>query len=267
MIDAEACAPVSRRHHIVRLAVFVGFLLGLFYLVAVARISHVEDVRRRLAALAAATAQHRVVPASAGSRTGPRFPKHCANRSAEQMGPGEPAHVGRRGCSVAIAQDDLNAVTLVWGFAPHLLATDRIPLPPWENEGVKHYLATDTTPNENTTAAIHPAVMSPLLIWSLRFLDFADDIIAAWHEHQRILTRVRQHPNPDATAALHAFLDTWIDEHGELPGGISRGRREISPPSISPGCSIPANATSNTRPPSTVKTTCPSASTHRWHHQ
>jgi hypothetical protein len=41
-------------------------------------------------------------------------------------------HTGRRGCSSAIAQDDLNAVTVLSGFAPHLLATDRIPMPPWE---------------------------------------------------------------------------------------------------------------------------------------
>jgi hypothetical protein len=138
------------------------------------------------------------------------------------------AHIGRRDCSVAVAQDDLNAVTLLWGFAPHLPATDRIPMPPWENEGVKHYLATDTTPNENTTPAIHPAVMSPLLIWSLRSLDFADDITAAWHEHQRILSRVREHPNPDATDALRAFLDTWVAERSELPGGVARGRRGIA---------------------------------------
>ncbi len=141
---------------------------------------------------------------------------------------GYAGHVGRRGCSSAIAQDDLNAVTLLWGFAPHLLATDRIPMPPWENEGIKHYLATDTTPNENTTAAIHPAVMSPLLIWSLRFLGFADDITAAWHEHQRLLARVREHPNPGATAALRTFLDRQIADHGELPGGIARGRRGIA---------------------------------------
>ncbi|MDT2006894.1 integrase [Rhodococcus opacus] len=138
------------------------------------------------------------------------------------------AHIGRRGCSIAITQDDLNAVTLLWGFAPHLPATDRIPMPAWEKEGLKHYLATDTTPNENTTAAIHPAVMSPLLIWSLRFLDFADDIIAAWREHQRLLARIREHPNPGATAALRAFLDKWIAEHGELPGGIARGRRGVA---------------------------------------
>lgn len=138
------------------------------------------------------------------------------------------AHVGRRGSSSAIAQDDLNAVTLLWGFAPHLPTTDRIPMPSWESEGIKHYLAPDTTPNENTTAAIHPAVMSPLLIWSLRFLDFAEDIIAAWEEHQRLLTHIREHPNPDATGALRGFLATWIVEHGELPGGIARGRRGIA---------------------------------------
>lgn len=138
------------------------------------------------------------------------------------------AHVGRLTCSTDIRQDDLNAVTLLWGFAPHLLAADRIPMPAWENEGLKHYLATDTTSNENTTASIHPAVMSPLLIWSLRLLDFADDIIAAWCEHRRLLAHVREHPNPDATAALRTFLDGWIDDHGELPGGIARGRRGVA---------------------------------------
>ncbi len=101
-------------------------------------------------------------------------------------------------------------------------------MPPWEKDGVKHYLGTDTTPNENTTPAIHPAVMSPLLIWSLRFLDFADDIIAAWREHQRLLTLVRDQPNPNATTALRAFLDEWVTEHGELPGGVARGRRGLA---------------------------------------
>ena len=42
--------PTSRRRHIVRLALVVAFLLGLFYLVAVARVIDVEDVRRAVAA-------------------------------------------------------------------------------------------------------------------------------------------------------------------------------------------------------------------------
>jgi uncharacterized membrane protein YdjX (TVP38/TMEM64 family) len=49
--DSEgAAATPSRRRHVIRLAVFVVFLLGLFYLVAVARIVDVDVVRRFIAA-------------------------------------------------------------------------------------------------------------------------------------------------------------------------------------------------------------------------
>jgi uncharacterized membrane protein YdjX (TVP38/TMEM64 family) len=46
MVDNDGSAPISRRRHIARLAVFVCFLLGMFYLVAIARVIDVEDVRR-----------------------------------------------------------------------------------------------------------------------------------------------------------------------------------------------------------------------------
>jgi uncharacterized membrane protein YdjX (TVP38/TMEM64 family) len=50
MSDIEDSPPTSRRRHIMRLAVVVVFLLGLFYLVAVARIIDVEAVRGAVAA-------------------------------------------------------------------------------------------------------------------------------------------------------------------------------------------------------------------------
>src|ERR1700712_971843 len=50
MSDSGSPAPSSRRRHIVRLGLFVAFLLGMFYLVAVTRIVDVEDVRRVVAA-------------------------------------------------------------------------------------------------------------------------------------------------------------------------------------------------------------------------
>jgi uncharacterized membrane protein YdjX (TVP38/TMEM64 family) len=50
MTDSEDSSSGSRRRHIVRLALFVGFLLGLFYLVAVSRVIDVEDIRRTVAA-------------------------------------------------------------------------------------------------------------------------------------------------------------------------------------------------------------------------
>ena len=50
MSDIEDSPPTSRRRHIVRLAIVVVFLLGLFYLVAVARVIDVEAVRGAVAA-------------------------------------------------------------------------------------------------------------------------------------------------------------------------------------------------------------------------
>lgn len=43
-------APASRRRHLIRLAVFAGFLLTMFYLVAVVRVVDVEAVRRAISA-------------------------------------------------------------------------------------------------------------------------------------------------------------------------------------------------------------------------
>lgn len=50
MSDIEEPPPASRRRHIVRLAVVVAFLLGLFYLVAIVRVIDVEAVRNVVAA-------------------------------------------------------------------------------------------------------------------------------------------------------------------------------------------------------------------------
>ena len=49
---------------------------------------------------------------------------------------------------------------------------------------LRDYLPAEDGRNENATAPVHPAVMSPLLIWALRFTeDFAADILAALAEH------------------------------------------------------------------------------------
>jgi uncharacterized membrane protein YdjX (TVP38/TMEM64 family) len=50
MTDSDDSPATSRRRHVVRLALFVAFLLGLFYLVAVTRVVDVEAVRRAVSA-------------------------------------------------------------------------------------------------------------------------------------------------------------------------------------------------------------------------
>jgi uncharacterized membrane protein YdjX (TVP38/TMEM64 family) len=53
MTESDGSAPTTRRRHVVRLALFVAFLLGLFYLFAVTRMVDVDDVRRAVAATGA----------------------------------------------------------------------------------------------------------------------------------------------------------------------------------------------------------------------
>ncbi|WP_039800250.1 TVP38/TMEM64 family protein [Nocardia araoensis] len=50
MTDNDGSPPTGRRRHIARLALFVAFLFGMFYLVAVARVIDVEGVRGVIAA-------------------------------------------------------------------------------------------------------------------------------------------------------------------------------------------------------------------------
>ena len=50
MTTTDGSSATSRRRHIVRLALFAAFLLGLFYVVAVTRVVDVEEVRRAVAA-------------------------------------------------------------------------------------------------------------------------------------------------------------------------------------------------------------------------
>jgi uncharacterized membrane protein YdjX (TVP38/TMEM64 family) len=50
MADSDGSSATPRRRHVLRLALFAAFLCALFYLVAVARVIDVEDIRRTVAA-------------------------------------------------------------------------------------------------------------------------------------------------------------------------------------------------------------------------
>ena len=134
-------------------------------------------------------------------------------------------HVTRTAISTTTATNRLSAVSLLWAFAPHLPPGDRIPMPPWQAESMRDYLPRTETANENGTPPIHPAVMSPLLIWAMRFVDdFADDILTAWREHQTLSGRIRPHANPAAAAALRMLVEQHAAENRPLPGRIHNGR-------------------------------------------
>jgi hypothetical protein len=129
------------------------------------------------------------------------------------------SHVASLRRSESTSRHALYAVSLLWAFAPHLPPDDRIPMPPWEAQGTEQFLPTDLDINENATPPIHPAAMSPLLIWAMRFVqDFADDIIAAWAERERLLSQVTDTTNTTARPSLKALFDHSAASGTPLPG-------------------------------------------------
>ncbi|MFF5755193.1 hypothetical protein ACFY7A_07080 [Streptomyces longwoodensis] len=98
------------------------------------------------------------------------------------------------GNSFGHARNKLFAVTRMWAYAPFLLPQDRLCMPPWDDPGaaITDFLGENDEPRgENTTAVIHPATMSPLLVWALRVItDLAPDILAAWRESRRLLANL-----------------------------------------------------------------------------
>ncbi|MBF6083168.1 integrase [Nocardia cyriacigeorgica] len=109
------------------------------------------------------------------------------------------------------ATSHLIALTRLRAFAPYLPTRSRIGVPPWETEGFDDYLPAATAAGENSTEPISPATMGPLLIWALKFTEeFADDILAARAEEQRLRRVVAQTPDTDlprgTPPALIAYL-------------------------------------------------------------
>jgi hypothetical protein len=139
------------------------------------------------------------------------------------------AHLARLPAANRTRGQALDAVSTLWGYAPHLPPGDRIPMPPWEAEGPRDYLPAEDGRNENATAPVHPAVMSPLLVWALRFTeDFAADILAALAEQQRLRSRIAARHSPDAAARLAALLDGHARSGTPLPGETVKGRRSAA---------------------------------------
>ena len=139
------------------------------------------------------------------------------------------AHVARLPAANRTRTQALAAVSTLWGYAPHLPPGDRIPMPPWEAGGIRDYLPAEDGRNENATAPIHPAVMSPLLVWALRFTeDFAPDILGALAEQQRLRSRIAARHSADAAARLAALIDQHARAGTPLPGEIIKGRRSAA---------------------------------------
>ncbi|MGW9210993.1 hypothetical protein ACWGR4_28905 [Embleya sp. NPDC055664] len=79
-------------------------------------------------------------------------------------------------------------VRRLWNHRDQLPAPLRLPeAEPWQGEDPAALLGGRARPRENRTPRLAADTIDMLLMWSLRFVeDFADDIIAAFHEHLRL---------------------------------------------------------------------------------
>ncbi|MEU6091013.1 hypothetical protein ABZ865_30405 [Streptomyces sp. NPDC047085] len=126
----------------------------------------------------------------------------------------------------------LFALTRMWAYAPYLLPEDRLVMPPWEDPGAAliDFLGEDfrRQRGENREVVIHPATMSPLLVWALGVvLDLAPDIIDAHWTWRRLKTNIRTaHAAPrDGLKLVRAHLGQLKSSGGALPAYIgSHGR-------------------------------------------
>ncbi|MBF6216272.1 integrase [Nocardia puris] len=132
------------------------------------------------------------------------------------------------------AARQLMALTRIWAYSPHLLPADRIPMPPWDEYGVDDYLvAPENTKGRNRRVPIHPATMSPLLVWALRFVtDLAADIFAARDARAQLLAHSPSEPGPDDTQILKNYFDRLRATGQPIPGTgkpLSPNRRRREP--------------------------------------
>ncbi|MGP3941884.1 hypothetical protein [Streptomyces sp. 6N106] len=114
----------------------------------------------------------------------------------------------------------LGALTRLWAFDQLSERPAGIGRTPWDEIGVDDYLpAMASSGGENDTEVLAEQTMGPLLIWAIRMVDdFADDILTAWAEHQRLAAAGHaNHSSQAGKDALHAFLMPLIAAKEPLP--------------------------------------------------
>ncbi|MEV8106229.1 integrase [Streptomyces sp. NPDC088135] len=123
-------------------------------------------------------------------------------------------------------------LTDLWAFDQLGTRPAGIARPPWEAEGVDDFLpaADGSAGRENSTEPLDPQVLGPLLVWAIRLVDdFADDILAAWTERQRMFTAAAANrASRESWAALEQLLLPRIRSGDGVPTVQLHGKRRFA---------------------------------------
>ncbi|MFJ2746360.1 integrase [Streptomyces sp. NPDC087440] len=153
-------------------------------------------------------------------------------------------HLTRRsGANRNEGMKELVALTRLWAFDAASAHPAGLVMPPWHQYGVDDYLPATPSPGrgENSREPIAPATIGPLLIWALRVVDdFADDILSAQAEQQRLTEKADQTVGTwESMGRLRAYLDQLVERGAPVPTRRHKGDHQISATYIAAlvGCS------------------------------
>lgn len=153
----------------------------------------------------------------------------------------------------------LFSVTRMWLSSIYLPTDDRLPIPPWEIDGIEEVLGPSTWSPENKTEPIHPETMSQLLVWAIRFVeDFSKDIFRA-EEHVTALKAVTSNKTlAEGTTIAKDYAARLAAKGQPLPGVIIRGQHRVAREFIAKSLGIRLNSiTPEVRGEMTVATSTP----------
>ncbi|SDP65511.1 hypothetical protein [Lentzea jiangxiensis] len=121
----------------------------------------------------------------------------------------------------------LSRLTDLWAFDGLTAHPTGVTRPVWEVDGVDDHLpaASGEAGGENTTEPLDPHVIGPLLTWAMQMVEnFADDILAAWTERNRLTgLAAATASTPAGRAALEAYLSPLIQSGSPLPAVQHKG--------------------------------------------
>ncbi|MEV8196208.1 integrase [Streptomyces sp. NPDC079141] len=142
-------------------------------------------------------------------------------------------HLARRsGANRNDGTTELVALTRLWAFDAASARPVGLVMPPWHQYGVDDYLPATPGPGpgENSREPIAPATMGPLLIWALRVVDdFADDILSAQAEMQRLTEQAEQTVGTwESMGRLRTYLDQLVERGAPVPTRWHKGEHQIS---------------------------------------
>jgi len=121
----------------------------------------------------------------------------------------------------------LSFLSDMWEYDQLVVSPVGVTRPPWDFEGMDDFLPDEgeSRGRENVTEPLDPAVVAPLLVWSLRLVqDFAEDIFAAWGERNRMIAQAETNQtSPEGLASLHDYIKRLLADEAPIHVATLKG--------------------------------------------